>query len=110
MKKKPTPKPPSSKYPPIPKVIDAPGGRVKVQFVKKIVSGGHECWGLWEDHTRTISLSIESTPRHHWKVFFHEWSHVAITDAGLDDILDEKTHEALCNAFAAARMRERFGG
>jgi len=82
---------------------------VKVRIVKKIMNGGQECWGLWEDHIRTISLSAESTPRHRWKVFYHELSHVAITDAGLDDILDEKTHEALCNAWASARMREQFG-
>lgn len=107
MKKKPAPV--KQKYPPLPRHIDAPGGRVRVRMAQKIVNNGVDCWGLWEESTRTISLSSEAPPRHQWKVFYHEAAHVAITDAGLDDVLDDKTHEALCNAFASARMRERFG-
>ena len=108
MAQKKTQKP--AKYPPLPTSLDAPGGRVKVKLCEKIVNNGQDCWGLWEESTRVISIVREMPPRHQWKVFYHEVAHIAITDAGLDDILTIEMHEALCNAIASQRMRERFGG
>ena len=104
-------KPDSRKYPPLPKTVDGPGGMVTVVLKKNPKhEDGTACWGLWEEHIRTITVDEGATPRHQWKVYYHELCHVAITDAGLDDILEDRVHEAICNAYACQRMRERFGG
>ena len=44
-----------------------------------------------------------------WRTFYHELTHVAVIDSGLANNLRDKIHEALCDAMATARMRERFG-
>ena len=100
-----------TEYPAIPKVIDAPGGKVRIVSKPKVIhEDGRECWGMYDESTRTITLSTAAQPRHLWKVLFHELVHVGLIDAGIDDLLDDKTHEAICNALSTARMREQFGG
>jgi len=98
------------KYPAIPKRLAAPGGDVTVlQKPKLRHSDGTECWGLWDEASRTITLDPTAEPRHRWKVLFHEWAHVALDDSGLSNGLPDAMVESLCDAFAVARMRERFG-
>lgn len=102
-----------TKYPPLPTSLDAPGGTVEVVTVDTDGfkhNDGIDCWGMYDESTRRITICGKIPPRHRWKVYYHEVAHVAIVDSGLDDLLDDKLHEALCNAFAAQRMRERFGG
>ncbi len=97
-------------FPPLPKVIAAPGGDVTVTLVKQLRHpDGTECWGLWDDAARTITIDRTGGRRHQWKVLFHELAHVALGDAGIDNGLDDRLAETICDAIATARMRERFG-
>lgn len=104
----PTKKAAAKRYPPIPKWAEAPGGPVEVRLVDKLVHDGQECWGLYEPAERRITVVKTSRP-HQWRVYYHEWAHAALTDAGIDNALTEQIHEAICDALATARMRERFG-
>lgn len=96
--------------PALPKRLTAPGGDVAIVLVDKLKNDdGTECWGLWDDSTRTISLDRSANRRHQWKVLYHEQCHVALGDAGLDNGIHDELLEAICDAVATARMRERFG-
>jgi hypothetical protein len=98
------------KYPALPKRLDAPGGAVTiVRVVGDLTAQGVACWGTWEPHTRTIEVSKGAPMAHQWKVLFHELAHVALDDSGLSNGLTDEMQEALCDAVATARMRERFG-
>ena len=98
------------KWPPIPKTIEAPGGRVTIVFKPFLKHpDGTECWGTWEIATRTIELLSTAPKRHQWRVLYHELAHAALDDSGLSQGLPEPLEESLCEAIATARMRERFG-
>ena len=96
--------------PPIPSVIEAPGGPVRVSIVKSVPKlDGHECWGLYDSATRRIRLLRSLPLKQKWRILFHELVHVALIDSGLDNGIEDRLHEAICDAVATARMRERFG-
>ena len=97
------------RYPPLPKTLMLPGGEVAVQRMPSIIANGHECWGTWEEHERLITIETTASLRHQWKVLFHEWTHAVLDDAGLSNIMSDEMVEQLCDAFATARHRERFG-
>lgn len=98
------------RYPPIPRVVSMPGGDVTVLVQPNVRhEDGAACWGLWDDATRTITLDAGATPQHRWWTAYHELCHVALSDSGLDEGMHAKLVEAVCNAVATARMRERFG-
>jgi Zn-dependent peptidase ImmA (M78 family) len=97
-------------FPPLPKTVSAPGGEVTVVLSPKIKHpDGSECWGIWDESIRTITLDRTATKRHQWKVLFHELCHVALDDSGLSNGMEASIVEAICDAIASARMRERFG-
>lgn len=95
-------------YPPLPKSVMAPGGEVTVWLVDKAGTNG-DAWGTWQEATRTVEIEKSAQPRHRWRVFYHEMTHVALDDAGLSNGMPEELVEAICDAMASARMRERFG-
>jgi Zn-dependent peptidase ImmA (M78 family) len=68
-----------------------------------------EAWGTWEPHTRTVEIDRSAPPAHQWRTLFHELAHVALDDAGLSNGMHDDLVEAVCDAIATARMRERFG-
>lgn len=98
------------KYPKLPTVVEGPGGPIVVTLAPAPLKiNDTEVWGCWDEATRTISVSDSTPPRMRWKVYLHELTHVAITDSGLDEMISNELHEAICEAVAVARMRERFG-
>ena len=96
-------------YPPIPESVESAGGTVRIELGEAPVTDGLACDGLWDSARQVISLDASVPDRHRWRTYFHELTHVALTDSGLDELLEPKLHEAICNAVATARMRERFG-
>lgn len=103
---------PSSRktFPALPKTVSAPGGEVSITLVEKLRHpDGDECWGIWDESIRVITLDQTGTRRHLWKVLYHELAHVALSDAGLDNGMSYELVETVCDAIASARMRERFG-
>ncbi len=98
------------RYPRLPKELEGPGGTLTIVLKKDgIRHENTECWGLYEPETRTISLDARAKPRQRWQTLYHELVHAAIIDAGLSNGLADSMHEAICDAIATARMRERFG-
>jgi Zn-dependent peptidase ImmA (M78 family) len=96
-------------FPRLPRVVEAPGGTVTVTPRRRPKADGDEVWGSWDEGRRRIEIDSEAPLRHQWKTFYHELAHAALSDCGVDEILDEKAAEAVCDAIAIARMRERFG-
>lgn len=98
-------------YPRIPDRIEAPGGAVTVTFkpAGKVRDAHHEAWGTWEAHTRSVEIDKSAPPAHQWRTLFHELTHVALDDAGLSNGMPDELVEAVCDAVATQRMRERFG-
>ena len=82
---------------------------MRVVLKAKVTERGEACYGTWDEETRVIE--IDSTPplEHQWRVLYHELTHVAFTDSGLDEMMTAEALEAACDANATARMRERFG-
>lgn len=99
----------TTRYPPLPKSVQAPGGLIKVITTKdNIKHENAECWGLYDPEMRTITIDMKAAPRQRWLTFFHELTHVALIDSGLNNGMSDALHEAICDAVATQRMRERF--
>lgn len=98
-----------TKYPKLPTTVDMPGGAIAVQSVDPFEVEGQKCWGAWDQTTRVIRVDKTLPPAFQWSTYFHELIHAAIMDAGLDNLFSIEIHEALCDALATARMREKFG-
>lgn len=94
----------------LPRWIEAPAGRVAVRVEREVRNDdGEACWGTYDRTSRRIVVDRTLSARQRWMVMYHEQAHVALIDAGLDNLLvDEKLYEAICDAFASARMRETF--
>ena len=55
--------------------------------------------GRYKQLSRTIELSREVTSDEALvEVLFHEWIHVALIDAGLAHMMDDRVQEAVCDA------------
>jgi len=96
-------------WPTIPTLVRGAGGPIRVRLVKKVRPEGVECWGVWNDATRTIRLDRTAKIEHQWRVLFHELAHAAISDAGIENLFDVQGVEVLCDAFATARIQEMRG-
>lgn len=96
-----------SKWPALPKGFHGAGGPVRVRMVKKEEThDGTACWGTWEPSTRIIRIVRSAPPQHRWRVYFHEWMHSCLDDSGIAQQLSDAGQEALCEAYATARMAE----
>jgi Zn-dependent peptidase ImmA (M78 family) len=102
--------PERKRWPSIPRKVMMPGGPVVVVLTRRTIRHENsECWGLYDIERRTITIDVKAEPRQRWRTFYHELTHVAVIDSGLANSLRDNVHEALCDAMATARMRERFG-
>lgn len=93
----------------LPTVLQAPGGPVRVIRTRDIVVGGDSAWGAYYEAKRVILIDSTAPPLHQLKVYYHEATHVALSDAGLDDLLDARLVESLSNAIGTARLVELQG-
>ena len=98
-----------SDYPKLPRTVMGAAGPITVVHQAKVTYRGEECWGLWDDATRTITICSGATLSHQWRILFHEETHAALSDSGVDCVLGVKTVELICVAMSTARTRERFG-
>ena len=97
-------------YPPIPTLIRGAGGAITVRRVKRPRgSNGEDCWATWDDARRAIRLDRDAPLEHQWRVLFHELTHSALHDAGIENLLDDAGVEAICDAMASSRMAEFRG-
>ena len=57
--------------------------------------------------SKRTQIAADATPEHRERVFWHEWAHSVLSDSGVGQlVLDDKMHEALCDAFSTARVAE----
>lgn len=100
-----------TRYPKLPARVMCPSGWVPVRLVKGLTRGNasEELLGLAEYRPRRISIEAGMTREQQWEVFYHELMHMTLYDSGLANLFSTKKKEAICDASALARMRERFG-
>lgn len=96
-----------AKYPALPTTLMTLLGPVAVELKDKWDDA--DAWGLWQRERRTIEIDKRLARNHQWSTLFHELMHATLDDSGLSNLLTEPQQEALCDASATARMRERFG-
>jgi hypothetical protein len=98
------------RWPAIPSSVHGVGGLIRVRFAtRKVGNPGEPAWGSWTPSKRLICIDRRAEPRYRWRVYFHEVHHAALDDSGLSELITERMEEALCEAYASARMCERFG-
>jgi len=97
-------------YPALPDHIEAPAGRVSVILgINLKLEDGRDADGYFDRQARVISIDSSLPGRSRWHTYFHEAVHVALEDSGLANLYRRRELEALCDAIATARLRERFG-
>ena len=96
-------------WPAIPRLLRGAGGPIKVRLVKQVRRTLPAAWGQWNDATRTIRIDKAATPEHRWRVLFHELTHAALNDAGIENMTNEAALEAFCDAIATAAIQAMRG-
>lgn len=96
------------RYPPIPKTAQGAGGTLTVAIVKN-PGGDPENMGHFDPSTRRIEIAKALSGDQRWMVYYHEIAHAALWDSGVHNGLNGAQEEAVCDAVATARLRERFG-
>jgi len=97
-------------YPPIPTLMRGTGGAIRIRKRKRPKAwDGTDVWWMWDDSKRLITIDTTASREHQWRVLFHELTHAALHDSGMENLFDDKGVEALCDAFATARMHELRG-
>lgn len=71
-------------------------------------SDGTALLGVWRSATRQIDVLADAAPVAAWHTYWHEHAHAVLYDAGV--ALGKKKCEAVCDAFATARVREMLDG
>ena len=94
----------------IPATVEGTAGPITVEVLPAVKDDdGAPCWGLWRQGERRITVQRMPNTRQMWATFYHELAHAAMDDAGVSHFLTEEQQEALADAIATARVRERFG-
>lgn len=95
-----------TRYPPLPRTVSAPSGPVAIVLKPTAAKGK---MGSFDPSARTVTVDSALSPDRQWWVLFHEMAHVALWDSGTANLMKKRVQEAVCDAIATARMRERFG-
>ncbi len=92
--------------PPIPANVVGLSGAICVELCESIRARGTEYWGEYDRSERRIRLDRAAPLEWQTNRLYHEMAHATLDDSGLHNLLSEKVQEALCDAFASARMAE----
>lgn len=96
----------AKELPPIPDTVGAVLGPIAVSVVPSIEDD--ECNGLWLSDPRTIQIRSGLSLTEQWWTLHHEIMHAILHDCGVST-LPEPDEEAVCNAYATARLLEMQG-
>jgi len=109
MKKKAAPKK-ARRYPPLPATVQGAGGTIDVRLIPHIRGDADEdVMGQFHAAERVIDVKAGLRGDQQWLVLYHEMAHAALWDSGAHNALAGTQEEIVCDAFATARLRERFG-
>ncbi len=92
-------------WPPLPTLIRGAGGPITVRRSRTVRPDGVDSWGVWIDSTRTIRIDKTARIEHQWRVLFHELSHAALHDAGLENAFEDKVVEAIADCMATSAIQ-----
>lgn len=92
------------RLPPLPKQVDAPLGPVRV-----VLAPLGDDYGDFLEERREVRINETLSPMQRWVTLYHELTHAALSDCGVDEVITEEMAEAVCDAVSTARFRERFG-
>ena len=70
---------------------------------------GDKVWGVWYWGDKLIEIEARAALSVQWQALEHERCHVTLDATGVAQTLTVEQAEAVCDAVATARMRERFG-
>lgn len=96
----------AKRYPPLPRAVAGVLDPITVTREADRMEK-HEEYGHWRWHTRSIVVDAALTGAALWQTYYHELVHAALSDCGVQ--LTKEQEEAVCDAIATARVRERFG-
>lgn len=100
------------RLPPIPRVLNAAGGAVEVEVVESLAQHAapdENVLGLYDQTERKISIWAKLKLRERHRTFWHEATHVALNDSGLENGMTIEMQEAVCDAVATMVMRALHG-
>lgn len=112
IRRKATKRRPAKRYPAIPAEVEAPGGRVSVEVADGLDDKKNEdeiVMGHYHMIDRTIRVRRKMRREQQWRTYFHELTHLWLSDAGLSNGLPGELEEGIADAIASGMMRERFG-
>jgi hypothetical protein len=77
--------------------INVLGQRVKVEIIKGLTFRGDECEGMCQPSERVIQIddSLRCEPLRFERVLVHETFHMAVRLAGMNELIDLPTEEAM---------------
>lgn len=100
------------RIPKLPKTVPTPLGPVAVVRATKaeLTADGSAAYGDWEWHERRIRVWDGLRGWTARQVFWHEWAHVVLSDAGVASEMPTVVLEMVCDALANALvLTERSG-
>lgn len=94
--------------PPIPASVPSPLGPVPVLIVENLHEKHQreDCLGYFNPVSRTVEIDPEAVLVVQWHTYYHEAMHVALWDAGLNNVLSEEQIEQVCDVSACQRVAE----
>lgn len=90
--------------PRIPSAVWSPLGPIPVVKKKGLVEND-DAFGMFSGQKRQVSLDAENIPSLNAQTLFHELTHVALWDSGIQNTLTHEQTESICDAIGAY-----FGG
>lgn len=77
-------------------------GAIVVQYVDNLIAPDTKepLMGMWDESTRTIKLHSGMHPQAELQVFWHEWIHAMLSDAGVR--IPGEQEETVCDALGTA--------
>jgi hypothetical protein len=93
----------------LPRVIHSALGPVPVEVVPKLKVNGEEAFGHFSSWNRLIRVNPGPDPIMRHQTLYHEWMHMVLFDAGLQNLFTKEQQEMLCDAVGTARAVEALG-
>lgn len=85
-------------------------GPIPVTKVKGLATD-KEAFGIWGTEQRDVKIDADVCLHNQLATLFHECAHIAMTDSGVANYIDDKTQEAVADAigtYLAAAMLQGY--
>jgi Zn-dependent peptidase ImmA (M78 family) len=103
-------RPKAKRLPALPASVPSAMGAIPVEIVEALKLNDEALCGRFSWQKRLIQVEQKMTREAQWYTLYHEMVHVALSDSGVAQVLDERQTEAVCDALALARLEELKAG